>query len=586
MDTRESKGTSSSSHDSSPTALVSSSSSSTPLLSNTATNNSSFSAAPRNRHNQTDCTHEDAESNNNNKRLITKDQKSCGYDSISPALSSVSGNADYDDDSQQHHGQYQVWEDFGGTPVEIGDYEPGFSWKKLWRYTGPGWMMSIAYIDPGNLESDLQTGAVSGYKLIWLLFLSHAVGLFVQILSARVGTVSGRHLAQQCRERYPKWMTLCLWVFAEMAIIGSDIQEVIGTAVALRIITGCTMWLGILVAAVLGYVSLAIQRYGIRKTEALFVGMIGVVVVCFLIEAYMSGPKYDEFFQGLVTPKIPKEAMVQAVGMIGAVIMPHNLFLHSALVQSRRIPRGANARSIVKEANFYYALESAGALLTSFIINAAIVTVFANTYYHQTIQPRSSAFLTTLDASNGNAETPLPGLYDAADVLRKSFGKAGPFLWAIGLLSAGESSTMTGTMAGQFVMEGMLDLKINPLLRMLVTRTLSLAPTLVVGVLASNHLDVLGEWLNVLQSIQLPFAVLPLLQISASASIMGSFATRPSLSKFGWVLAVGLILLNGYLLLPGILGLFNKGQLALGIVGTVTVFAYGAFLWKLSWYRF
>ncbi|KAJ1673288.1 hypothetical protein EV182_005528, partial [Spiromyces aspiralis] len=384
----------------------------------------------------------------------------------------------------------QIWEDFDGVPVEVGDYSPVFSWKKLWRYTGPGWMMSIAYIDPGNLESDLQTGVVAGYKLIWLLFLSHALGLFVQILASRIGTATGRHLAQQCRDNYPRWMTFCLWIFAELAIIGSDIQEVIGSAIALRLLLGVSMWQGILAAAMIGYVTLAVQRSGVRLTELLFMSMIGVVVVCFLIEAHLSHPRYREIAEGLLIPRLPSKAMVQAVGMIGAVIMPHNLFLHSALVQSRRIPRGNESQQLIREANFYYALESAGALLISFIINASIVTVFANTYHYQTS-------IGSMSRPEGNGS--LPGLYDAAEVLLQLFGKAGPLLWALGLLSAGESSTMTGTMAGQFVMEGMLNLRISPFYRMLVTRSISLIPTMIIGILATNYLDLLGEWLNVLQ---------------------------------------------------------------------------------------
>ncbi|KAJ1933877.1 hypothetical protein EC988_008980, partial [Linderina pennispora] len=190
---------------------------------------------------------------------------------------------------------------------------------------------SIAYVDPGNVCSDLHCGAVAGYKLIWLLFLTHALGLYIQTLSARIGTVTGKNLAQHCRMRFGKRIRIPLWLVCELAIIGSDIQEAIGTAIALYLLFGIQVWAGILLAAVLSYVILGIQKFGVRKVEALFVAMIAVMCGCFGFEVFLAKPDIRQIAKGFLVPGIPRNATVQAVGIVGAVIMPHNLFLHSAL---------------------------------------------------------------------------------------------------------------------------------------------------------------------------------------------------------------------------------------------------------------
>ncbi|KAJ2475543.1 hypothetical protein EV174_005237, partial [Coemansia sp. RSA 2320] len=378
-----------------------------------------------------------------------------------------------------------------GISVDVGDYEPSFSFRKLLRFAGPGFAMSIAYLDPGNICSDLHCGAVAGYKLIWLLFLTHALGLYLQTLSARIGIVTGKNLAQHCRQQYRPAIRIPLWLVCELAIIGSDIQEAIGTAIALYLLFGIRIWAGVLIAAMLSYVILGIQRFGARKIEAIFVAMIAVMCACFGVEVLMAKPDIAKIVDGFLVPRIPANATVQAVGIVGAVIMPHNLFLHSALVGTRRIKRAEDVRKAsIREANFYTTIESAIALLFSFAINATILIVFADIY---SLDKGSTS---ALGAVTNAVEQHLPGLVEAADLLRGAFGSIGPLLWAIGLLASGQSSTATGTMAGQYLMEGMMHLRVSPWLRLFISRSISLVPTILIGTLATSYLDQFDEWLN------------------------------------------------------------------------------------------
>ncbi|KAJ2864769.1 hypothetical protein GGI22_001650 [Coemansia erecta] len=440
-----------------------------------------------------------------------------------------------------------------GSLVDIGDHETEFSLRKLLRFAGPGFAMSIAYVDPGNICSDLHCGAVAGYKLIWLLFLTHALGLYIQTLSARIGIVTGRNLAQHCHQQYTRGIRVPLWFVCELAIIGSDIQEAIGTAIALYLLFGITVWKGILIAAGLSYVILAIQRFGARKVEAILIAMIAVMCGCFGVEVLMAQPDIGQIAEGFLVPRIPANAMVQAVGIVGAVIMPHNLFLHSALVGTRRIKRSSSVRSAsIREANFYTVVESAIALLFSFAINATILIVFADIY---STGNDSSRLAGSAHGYLARAtEEHLPGLLEAAALLEKAFGRAGPLLWAIGLLASGQSSTATGTMAGQFLMEGMMKMRVSPWLRMLISRSISLVPTMLVGTLASKYLDQFDEWLNVLQSLALPFALVPTLKFAQSKAIMTDhFVLGARWRVFGWMAAAAIIALNIYLLLPLVL---------------------------------
>ncbi|GAN10342.1 ferrous ion membrane transporter DMT1 [Mucor ambiguus] len=372
----------------------------------------------------------------------------------------------------------------------------GFSFKKLLQYTGPGWLMAIAYLDPGNLESDLQAGSVAGYKLLWLLFWSHAAGLAIQILSLRLGVVTQSHLAQLIRRNYNRPASVAIWLFTQCAIVGSDIQEIIGTAIALKILFRLELWVGVMITATDTFLFMYLQQYGVRKIEVFFMTLIGVMTVCFWLEMFASKPSIDLILHGILVPEIPAEATTQAVGMVGAVIMPHNMFLHSALVMSRYLGTTPTENK-KREANFYFAIESTVSLFVSYLINLAVVVVFAQVFYKP-----------------GQPITQLPGLYDASEVLSNTLGKSAKYFWALGLLAAGQCSTMTGTLAGQYVVEGFLGAIFKKQWhRVALTRAVALVPSMLVAVLAVDRFDTMGD-------LCLPTAVIPILKLTASQRVM------------------------------------------------------------------
>ncbi|XP_019155051.1 PREDICTED: metal transporter Nramp3-like [Ipomoea nil] len=434
---------------------------------------------------------------------------------------------------------------------------PPFSWKKLWLFTGPGFLMSIAFLDPGNLEGDLQAGAIAGYSLLWLLFWATAMGLLVQLLSARLGVATGRHLAELCRDEYPKWARMLLWVMAELALIGADIQEVIGSAIAIKILSNgfLPLWAGVVITALDCFIFLFLENYGVRKLEALFAVLIGVMAFSF---AWMFGetkPSGVELLLGILVPKLSSGTIKQAVGVVGCIIMPHNVFLHSALVQSRDVDKRKIGR--VREALNYYSIESAVALAVSFMINLFVTTVFAKSFY-------------------GTDKAESIGLENAGQYLQEKYGGGLLpilYIWAIGLLAAGQSSTITGTYAGQFIMGGFLHMRLKKWQRALITRSFAIIPTLIVALIfdtSKDSLDVLNEWLNILQSVQIPFALIPLLCLVSKEELMGVFKINPILKVISWLVATLVIIINGYLLLD-----FFSSEVS-GVVFTSAVFAFTA----------
>ncbi|RYQ80795.1 hypothetical protein Ahy_Scaffold1g106960 isoform E [Arachis hypogaea] len=408
-----------------------------------------------------------------------------------------------------------------GVEDEYGDdvEAPPFSWKKLWLFTGPGFLMSIAFLDPGNLEGDLQSGAIAGYSLLWLLMWATLMGLLIQLLSARLGVATGRHLAELCREEYPPWARIVLWLMTELALIGSDIQEVIGSAIAIRILSNgfVPLWAGVVITALDCFIFLFLENYGVRKLEAFFAVLIGIMALSF---AWMFGeakPNGVDVLLGVLVPKLSSRTIKQAVGVVGCIIMPHNVFLHSALVQSRQIDQSKKGR--VQEALNYYSIESTLALAVSFIINIFVTTVFAKGFY-------------------GTEIADSIGLVNAGTYLQEKYG-GGLFpilyIWGIGLLAAGQSSTITGTYAGQFIMGGFLNLRLKKWVRALITRCCAIIPTMIVALIfdtSEESLDILNEWLNVLQSVQIPFALIPLLCLVSKEQIMGTFRIGPVLKVY------------------------------------------------------
>ncbi|KAH6836128.1 NRAMP metal ion transporter 2 [Perilla frutescens var. hirtella] len=460
----------------------------------------------------------------------------------SPQISDAVPNQTRDagDDVDDEEAAYEARE-----KILIADFEldspnyssvPPFSFKKLWMFTGPGFLMSIAFLDPGNLEGDLQAGAIAGYSLLWLLMWATAMGLLIQLLSARIGVATGRHLAELCRDEYPNWARIVLWFMAEVALIGADIQEVIGSAIAIQILSRgfLPLWVGVLITAADCFIFLLLENYGVRKLEAMFAVLIFTMGLSFAWMFADAKPSGKELLIGLLVPKLSSRTIRQAVGVVGCVIMPHNVFLHSALVQSRQID--PNKKGQVQEALNYYSIESSAALFVSFIINLCVTTVFAKGFY-------------------GSKQAKTIGLVNAGQYLEEKYG-GGLFpilyVWGIGLLAAGTSSTITGTYAGQFIMGGFLNLRLKKSLRALITRSCAIIPTIIVALVfnkSESSLDVLNEWLNVLQSIQIPFALIPLLTLVSKEQLMGVFKMGPILGRAAWTVAGLVIVINGYLLL-------------------------------------
>nr|XP_051704011.1 natural resistance-associated macrophage protein 1 isoform X4 [Oryctolagus cuniculus] len=359
----------------------------------------------------------------------------------------------------------------GGGLAEAGCYRPQsqdpsppqgtFSLRKLWAFTGPGFLMSIAFLDPGNIESDLQAGAAAGFKLLWVLLWATVLGLLCQRLAARLGVVTGKDLGEICHLYYPKVPRILLWLTMELAIVGSDMQEVIGTAIAFNLLSArrIPLWGGVLITIVDTFFFLFLDNYGLRKLEAFFGLLITIMALTFGYEYVVARPEQAALLRGLFLPSCSgcgQAELLQAVGIVGAIIMPHNIYLHSALVKSREIDR--TRRADVREANMYFLIEASIALCVSFIINLSVMAVFGQAFYQQTNQAAHSlcansslhSYANTFPADNHTASV---DIYRGGVILGCLFGPAALYIWAVGLLAAGQSSTMTGTYAGQFVME-------------------------------------------------------------------------------------------------------------------------------------
>uniref|UniRef100_A0A8B9SPW5 Natural resistance-associated macrophage protein 1 n=1 Tax=Anas platyrhynchos TaxID=8839 RepID=A0A8B9SPW5_ANAPL len=411
---------------------------------------------------------------------------------------------------------------------------PGFSLRKFWAFTGPGFLMSIAYLDPGNVESDLQCGAVAGFKLLWVLLWATVLGLLCQRLAIRLGVVTGKDLAEICHLYYPKVPRVLLWLTIEVAIIGSDMQEVIGTAIAFSLLSAgrIPLWGGVLITIADTLLFLFLDKYGLRKLEAFFGLLITIMALTFGYEYVVVRPAQLEVLRGIFLPYCPgcgREELLQAVGMVGAIIMPHNIFLHSSLVKTRAIDR--SKKEEVREANTYFLGESCLALFVSFLINLFVVAVFGQAFYRQHNKCVNSSV-----SPYGVSGVALQGV-----ILGCYFGAAALYIWAVGILAAGQSSTMTGTYAGQFVMEGFLRLRCSRFARVLFTRSFAILPTLLVAAFRDvTHLTGMNDLLNVLQSLLLPFAVLPVLTFTSLRPLMHDFANG-LLGKVLMALIAGLV---------------------------------------------
>jgi manganese transport protein len=403
--------------------------------------------------------------------------------------------------------------------------------RKMIAFAGPGYLVAVGYMDPGNWATDLGGGSRYGYTLLSAVLISSLMAIFLQALSAKLGIATGRDLAQACREHYSPRTTAVLWVFCEIAIAACDLAEVLGSAVALKLLFGLPLLAGVLLTGFDVLLVLALQGRGFRVLETLVITLILTIGACFAYEIFFARPLWIEAARGfLPTFQIVKDRQMLylAIGILGATVMPHNLYLHSSIVQTRAFNLTAEGK---REAVRFATLDSTIALGLSLFINAAILVLGAAAFH-------------------------VRGMNDVADisqayqlltpVLGVSFASV---LFAAALLCSGQNSTLTGTLAGQICMEGFLHWKVSPWLRRLITRSMAIIPAaLVIGLMGESHTTSLLILSQVILSFQLPFAVVPLIQFTGDRSKMGEFTNSPITSIFGWFLAAAIILLNATLL--------------------------------------
>lgn len=465
-----------------------------------------------------------------------------------------------------------------------------FSFRKLWAFTGPGFLMSIAYLDPGNIQSDLSSGAIAQYKLLWVLLLSTILGLLMQRLAARLGVVTGRHLAEMCHDQYPRIPNTILWVMIEIAIIGSDMQEVIGTAIAFYLLSNglIPLWGGVLITIVDTFTFLLLDKYGLRKLELFFGVLITVMAISFGYEYIAMKPNQVLLLEGMFIPYCSgcgSAELTQAVGIVGAVIMPHNIYLHSALVKSRDVDRKNDNK--VREANKYFFIEATIALFVSFLINVFVVAVFAEGFYSGFNQ--TSVYQQCLENNGDHADIFNHTVSSAGDVdlytgglfLGCMFGAAAMYIWALGILAAGQSSTMTGTYAGQFVMEGFLNLRWKRWQRVLLTRSIAIVPTVFVAAYQGlSEITAMNELLNVIMSLQLPFALLPILTFTSSPAIMRTFKNGLFTKIMGTLLTMLVLAINLFFCITYI----QQSDAKIWILYIVSVVGIGFYLLLVSYF--
>ena len=412
-------------------------------------------------------------------------------------------------------------------------------WRRIFSFLGPAYLISVGYMDPGNWATDLAGGSKFGYTLIWVLLMSNLMALLLQGLSARLGIVRGRDLAQANRETYPKVVNFFLYILAEIAIAACDLAEVLGMAIGIQLLTGLPLVWGVSITVLDTFLLLYLQRLGIRKMEAFIITLVAVIGISFLIEIILAKPDIAELATGFIPGKLGDEALYIAIGIIGATVMPHNLYLHSALVQTRKIDRSDAG---IRQAIRFNRIDSTIALNMAFFVNAAILIVAATIFF-----------------KTGN---PVAEIKEAHRLLPAFLGDVAPVLFAVALIAAGQSSTITGTLAGQIIMEGYLSLRINPLLRRLITRLVAIIPALIVIIIyGEDNVDALLILSQVILSLQLGFAIIPLIHFVSDKKTMGKFAIKPLTKIAAWLVASVLVFLNLKMLVNETGSIFAEGTL-------------------------
>jgi manganese transport protein len=413
-------------------------------------------------------------------------------------------------------------------------------WRRIFSFLGPAYLVSVGYMDPGNWATDLAGGSKFGYTLIWVLLMSNLMALLLQGLSARLGIVRGRDLAQANRETYPRAVNFVLYLLAEIAIAACDLAEVLGMAIGIQLLTGLPLIWGVSITVLDTFLLLYLQRLGIRKMEAFIITLVGVIGISFLIEIILAKPDMGELATGFIPTAMNSEALYIAIGIIGATVMPHNLYLHSALVQTRKIDRTDYG---IKQAIKFNRIDTTIALNLAFLVNAAILVVAASVFF-----------------KTGNSD--VAEIKEAHRLLPAFLGDLAPILFAVALIAAGQSSTITGTLAGQIIMEGYLSLRINPLLRRLITRLVAIIPALIVIIIyGEENVDALLILSQVILSLQLGFAIIPLIHFVSDKKTMGKFAINMIQKIAAWLIASVLVFLNLKMLVNEMSEVFTDGAL-------------------------
>ena len=419
------------------------------------------------------------------------------------------------------------------STVEVPHHRAGF-WEHWRAFVGPAILVSVGYMDPGNWGTDLQAGAQFKYGLLWVVGLASLMAIFMQIVSARLGVVTGKDLAQCCRDWYPSWTRWPNWVMSEVAIGACDLAEVLGSAVALNLMFHIPLLWAVIITGLDVLLLLTLQSFGMRAIEAVVLLLIATIAVCYFIEIFVlpqTQPGSWEMARALLSPHLRQSGMAYvAIGIIGATVMPHNLYLHSALVQSRKFQKDAPS---IRRAIQFNTLDSIAALTVAFFVNAAILVLAATVFFGKTSVTVPGGQVIRFSAGS--------------DWIRVAYLTLAPLLgtaaastlFAVALLASGQSSTITGTLAGQVVMEGFMHWRIKPWVRRLITRTLAVLPAVfIIGVRGNSSITDLLTLSQVVLALQLPFAMFPLLHFTSSGKRMGNWKNGPLLLAAGWASAI------------------------------------------------
>ncbi len=409
-------------------------------------------------------------------------------------------------------------------------------WRKVLAFAGPGYLVAVGYMDPGNWATDLAGGSRFGYTLLSVILISNLMAVLLQGLASKLGIVTGRDLAQACRDHYSRPAAIAQWLVAEIAIAACDLAEVIGSAIALQLLFHIPLPIGVALTAFDVLILLFLQHRGYRTLEALVVALIVTISVCFLFEIMLSRPAMHAVLLGFIPRRVvvtDPDMLYIAIGILGATVMPHNLYLHSSIVQTRRYEENAAGK---REAVRFAFIDSTIALTLALFVNAAILIVAAATFHR-------SGYMQVAE------------IQDAYKLLTPLLGAGASTVFALALLASGQNSTLTGTLAGQIVMEGFLNIRLRPWVRRLITRLIAIVPAVVVAILygasGATQLLILSQ---VILSVQLSFAVFPLVRFTSEREKMGEFVNGRWLKGLAWSVAVGIALLNAWLLVQTVRG--------------------------------